>query len=166
MIIFITMETVLYAVICSILILVGLIGVFAPILPGIPLAWLGFFIYAIGTGFERISITTIVIFSVLTAIIMVLDFFAPMLGAKKYQASKYGILGAFLGLIVGIIIFGFWGIILGPFIGAFLFEWMAKRQVKGALKAAAGTLIGFIVSALIKVIFILIMTGFFIASLF
>ena len=160
------METVIYAVICSILILVGLIGVFAPILPGIPLAWLGFFIYAIGTGFEKISILTTVIFAILTALIMLLDFLAPMLGAKKYKASKYGILGAFLGLMVGIIVFGFWGIILGPFIGAFLLEWLAKRQVKGALKAALGTVIGFIASALIKVIFILIMTGFFIASLF
>jgi len=160
------METALYAIICSILILAGLIGVFAPILPDIPLAWLGFFIYAIGTGFERISITTIVIFSVFAALIMLLDFLAPMLGAKKYKASKYGIFGAFLGLMVGIIVFGFWGIILGPFIGAFVFEWMAKRQVKGALKAAFGTLAGFIAGALIKVIFILIMGGFFIASLF
>jgi len=160
------METVIYAVICSILILVGLIGVFAPILPGIPIAWLGFFIYAIGTGFERISILTVVIFAVLTALIMLLDFLAPMLGAKKFQASKYGIIGAFLGLIVGVIFLGFWGIILGPFLGAFLLEWLAKRQTKGALKAAAGTVVGFIASALIKVIFILIMAGFFIASLF
>lgn len=160
------MGTVLYAIICSILLLVGLIGVFAPVLPGIPLAWLGLFIYAIGTGFERISIITIVIFSVLTVLIMLIDFLAPMLGAKKYKASKYGILGAFLGLIVGVIIFGFWGIILGPFIGAFIFELIAKRQMKVALKSAVGTLVGFIAGALIKVIFILIMSGFFIASLF
>lgn len=160
------MGTVLYAIICSILLLVGLIGVFAPVLPGIPLAWLGLFIYAIGTGFERISIITIVIFSVLTVLIMLIDFLAPMLGAKKYKASKYGILGAFLGLIVGVIIFGFWGIILGPFIGAFIFELIAKRQMKVAFKSAVGTLVGFIAGALIKVIFILIMSGFFIASLF
>jgi uncharacterized protein YqgC (DUF456 family) len=160
------METVIYAVICSILILVGLIGVFAPILPGIPIAWLGFFIYAIGTGFERISILTVVIFAVLTALIMLLDFLAPMLGAKKYKASKYGIIGAFLGLIVGVIFLGFWGIILGPFLGAFLLEWLAKRQTKGALKAALGTFIGYIFGALIKVIFICVMAGFFIASLF
>lgn len=160
------MDTALYAVICSILMLVGLIGVFAPILPGIPLTWLGFFIYAIGTGFDRISLTTTIVFSVLTAIIMVLDFLAPMLGAKKFQASKYGMLGAFLGAIVGIFALGFWGIILGPFIGAFIFEWLAKRQAKGAFKAATGTAVGCIVGALVKVIFILIMGGFFLASLF
>jgi len=166
MIIFTTMEIAICAVICSLLMLVGLIGVFAPILPGIPLAWLGLFIYAIGTGFERISVTTIIVFAALTALILLLDFLAPMLGAKKFQASRYGVLGAFLGLIFGIIIFGFWGIILGPFLGAFLLELLAKRKAKGALKAAFGTFIGYIVGVMIKVIFICVMAGFFIASLF
>ena len=160
------MSTVLFAILCSILMIVGLVGVFAPILPGIPLAWLGFFIYAIGTGFERISITLVVVFFVLMVLIMVIDFIAPMLGAKKYEASKYGIAGAFIGLIAGIIIFGFWGIILGPFIGAFIVELIVKRRPKGALKAAMGTFIGFLAGTLLKVIFILIMGGFFIASWF
>jgi len=160
------MSTALLAILCSVLMLVGLIGVFAPVLPGIPLAWLGFFIYAIGTGFERISIPTVIVFFVLGALIMLLDLFVQMLGAKKFGGSKYGILGAFIGLIVGIIAFGFWGIIIGPFIGAFSFEFIARRQLKGALKPAVGTFVGFIAGALIKVIFILIMSGFFIASWF
>ena len=58
------MEVALYAAICSLLMLVGLVGVFAPILPGIPVAWLGFFIYAIGTGFERISVVTVIVFAI------------------------------------------------------------------------------------------------------
>lgn len=160
------MSTVLLAILGSVLMVVGLIGVFAPILPGVPLAWLGLFVYAIGTGFERISILTVIVFFVLTVLIMAIDFLAPVLGAKKFQASKYGILGAFLGLIVGIVVFGFWGIILGPFIGAFGVELMAGRQSKGAFKSAVGTLVGFVAGTLIKVIFILIMSGFFIASWF
>jgi len=160
------MSTVLLAILGSVLMVVGLIGVFAPILPGIPLAWLGLFVYAIGTGFERISIPTVIVFFVLMILIMAIDFLAPMLGAKKFQASKYGILGAFLGLIVGIIVFGFWGIILGPFIGAFSVELMVRRQPKGAFKSAVGTFVGFIAGTLIKVIFILIMSGFLIASWF
>ena len=163
---FTSMELALYALICSFLMLVGLVGVFAPILPGIPIAWLGLFIYAIGTGFERISVVTIIVFATITALILLLDALAPMLGAKKFQASRYGVLGAFLGMIIGVIFLGFWGIIVGPFLGAFLFEWLAKRKAKGALKAAFGTFIGYVVGALVKVIFICIMAGFFIASLF
>ncbi len=62
--------------------MVGLIGVVVPFLPGVPLAWLGFFIYALATGFVKISITATVIFSVLTLFTLSLDFLAPILGAK------------------------------------------------------------------------------------
>ena len=160
------MGTVLLAILCSVLMVVAIVGVFVPVIPGVPLAWLGLFIYAIGTGFERISVATIVVFSVLTVLIMLIDFLAPMLGAKIYEASRYGILGAFIGLIVGLIVFSFWGIIIGPFIGAFIAELIVKRRPKGAFKSAAGTLVGFIASTLIKTIYILIMIGFFIASWF
>ena len=160
------MGTVLLAILGSVLILAGFIGVFTPVIPGIPLAWLGLFIYSIGTGFERISITTVVVFSVLMLLIMLIDFLAPMLGAKIYKVSRYGILGAFIGLIIGLIVFSFWGIIIGPFIGAFAAELIVKRRPKGAFKSAAGTLVGFMASTLIKTIFVLIMIGIFIASWF
>ncbi|MFC1897102.1 DUF456 domain-containing protein [Chloroflexota bacterium] len=160
------MNTVLWAILCSVLILAGLIGVFVPILPGIPLAWLGFFIYAIGTGFERISISLVIVFFVLMVLITITDFLAPMLGAKKFKASKYGVFGAFLGLMVGIIVFGFWGIILGPLIGAFSMELIARKPPKGAFKSAIGAFVGFIAGTLLKVIFLLVMSGFFITSWF
>jgi len=160
------MSTVFLAILCSILMIVGMVGVIVPGIPGIPLAWLGLFIYAIGTGFERISAITIIVLFILMALIMLIDFLAPMLGAKKYKASKFGILGAFVGLIAGIIFFGFWGIIVGPFIGAFTVELLAKRQPRIALRSAFGTLVGFIAGTLLKAIFILIMSGLFIASWF
>jgi len=160
------MMDVIFAVIGSILILVGLVGIYAPILPGIPIAWLGFFIYAIGTGFERISILTVVIFFVVMVLILLLDLMAPALGAKKYKASKLGMLGAFIGSIIGLIFFGFVGIILGPVIGAFIFELIAKRKADIAFKAALGTFVGFIVGVLVKLVYILVMAGFFVASWF
>ncbi|HEY92169.1 MAG TPA: DUF456 domain-containing protein [Dehalococcoidia bacterium] len=160
------METVAVTILCSILMVIGLLGVVLPILPGIPLSWLGFFIYALGTGFERISIVTVVIFTILTVLTLILDFAAPMLGAKKYQASKLGIFGAFLGFTIGIFVIGFWGIILGPFIGALLGELIAGRKPKQAIRSALGAFLGFIASTLFKIIVILTMAGFFIASLF
>jgi len=87
------MGTIALIILCSVLMVVGLLGVILPVLPGIPLSWLGLFIYALGTSFERISIATVVIFFILTVFTLILDFVAPMLGAKKYQASKLGIFG-------------------------------------------------------------------------
>lgn len=160
------MVTVLLAILCSVLLIAGLAGIVLPILPGVPLAWLGFFVYAIGTGFDRISITTTVVFSILMVLTLVLDLVAPMLGASKYKASKLGILGSFVGLMAGVIAFGFWGIILGPFIGALLGELVARKQPEQAFKSALGTLLGFLAGSLIKIVVVLTMAGFFIASLF
>ena len=160
------MVTVLLAILCSVLLIAGLAGIVLPILPGVPLAWLGFFVYAIGTGFDRISITTTVVFSILMVLTLVLDLVAPMLGASKYKASKLGILGSFVGLMAGVIAFGFWGIILGPFIGALLGELVARQQPEQAFKSALGTLFGFLAGSLIKIVVVLTMAGFFIASLF
>ncbi len=160
------MGTVALTILCSVLMVVGLLGVVLPVLPGIPLAWLGLFIYALGTGFERISIATVVVFFILMILTLVLDFVAPMLGARKYRASKFGVFGAFLGFTVGIFVLGFWGIILGPFIGAFLGELIAGRKPRQALGSALGAFLGFVAGTLFKIIIILIMAGFFIASLF
>jgi uncharacterized protein YqgC (DUF456 family) len=154
------------AIICFILMLAGLVGIFLPILPGVPLAWLGLFIYAIGTGFDRISILTTVLLFILMLLSLLIDFIAPILGAGKYRASKYGMIGVFLGFTIGIIVFNFWGIIIGPFAGAFLGELIAKRPPKQAFKSALGAPLGFIAGSIFKVICVLIMFGFFITSLF
>jgi len=160
------MGTIALIILCSVLMVVGLIGVILPVLPGIPLSWLGLFIYALGTGFERISIVTVIVFFILMVLTLVLDFTAPMLGAKKYQASKLGIFGAFLGFTIGIFTFGFWGIILGPFVDALLGELLTGRNPKQALGSALGAFLGFIAGTLFKIIVILVMAGVFIASLF
>ena len=158
------MWTTISIVICSILLVIGLVGAIVPLIPGVPIAWVGLFIYAIATGFERISIAAIVIFFVLMLLTVLLDFLAPMLGASKYRASRWGITGAFLGFIVGIFVLGIWGIILGPLVGAFLGELIARRKPKQALGSAFGAFLGFIAGVLFKVILVLVMAGFFIAS--
>ncbi len=156
--------TIVLTVVTSILLLLGFAGVFLPVLPGVPLAWLGLLIYAIGTGFEKISVTATVIFSVLMLLTLAFDLAAPMLGAKKYQASKWGVMGASLGLLVGILTMGFVGTIVGPLLGALVMEFIAKREPVPAMKAALGTFVGFIAGTLFRTIVVLTMIGFFIVS--
>jgi len=159
------MGTALLTAICSILMVVGLIGVVVPFLPGVPLAWLGIFIYALVTGFEKISIAATVTFFVVMVFTLSLDFLAPMLGARKYQASKWGVIGVFIGFIAGTLILGIWGVVLGPFAGAMAGELIAKRQPERALKSAIGAVLGFLAGTLFKITVVLIMIGFFIVSI-
>jgi uncharacterized protein YqgC (DUF456 family) len=161
------MLTVILAIISTIFMLVALAGIILPFVPGgVPVAWLGLFIFAIGTGFERISLAATLIFLGVMLLTIAVDFFSPMLGAGKYRASRWGILGAFIGSLLGIFILGLWGIILGPFMGAILGELIAGRKYTQAFKVGFGTIIGLILSSLMKVVVILIMLGFLIASWF
>ena len=54
--------------------------------------------------------------------IFILDYFIPLIGAKKFGGTKSGIIGATVGLIVGLLFLGPLGIFLGTFLGAFLGE--------------------------------------------
>ncbi|KKS90641.1 MAG: hypothetical protein UV65_C0012G0019 [Parcubacteria group bacterium GW2011_GWF2_43_11] len=159
------MAEIIFLILAIVLMLIGLGGVILPFVPGVPLVWLGLFIFALATGFKTISLATILIFLALTIALTVLDFTAPLWGAKRYQASKWGIVGTFLATIVGIFFLGVWGIVLGPFLGAFIGELITGRGEKQAFKSASGALLGIVLSTLVRLILALIMFGFLIAAL-
>ena len=160
------MTTILLFILSLVLMLIGLVGVILPFLPGVSLAWLGLFIYAAFTHFKDISLVAILVFLGLTIISTILDLIIPSLGAKKYKASKWGIVGAFVGSLLGVAFFSLPGIIIGPFLGALIGELLARRTFKQATQSAFGAFLGFITGALIKTILIFIMIGFLISSLF
>jgi uncharacterized protein YqgC (DUF456 family) len=86
------MWEIIAAIFCFILMLVALLGAILPFLPGIPLAWVGLFLYAAVTGFHKISVVTTIIFLVVTLITMAIGYFAPLMGAKvvcNFTSSSY-----------------------------------------------------------------------------
>ncbi len=147
------------------LIFIGLLGIFLPFLPGVPVAWAGLLLYAYHTNFLELSTTLVLIFLGITIFTMIVDLIAPIIGAKKYSASKYGILGASLGLLFGIFILGPIGILVGPFVGAMLGELLIGKTEKESMRAAFGTFLGFLAGTVIKLVAVLSMAGFLIYSL-
>ncbi len=144
---------------------VGLSGIFLPFLPGVPVVWLGLSTYAIFTDFRELSLVAILIFLGLTILSAIVDFIAPLLGAKSYKISTYGLIGASAGLLLGIAALGPIGIILGPFLGALAGELMSGKEYRTATKTALGTFIGFAFSTILRLGIALTMIGFFIAKL-
>lgn len=159
------MADILIPILCGLLMLVGAIGIILPILPGLPLVWAGLFIYALTTDFSDISTTTIIVFLILSALSMLFDAIAPLIGAKKYKASKFGIIGTFVGFIIGIFTFGPVGIILGPLLGAFVGELLSAKRPDQAFGSALGAFVGFIFGTLVKMVIAFTMIGFFISAL-
>lgn len=162
------MELVLFVIIaifCLFLMLIGLVGIVFPFIPGIFLTWFGFFLYGWAGNFEKISFNQAIIFLLLVICSIIFDFLAPLVGAKKYKATKYGLIGATMGMTLGIFIFGPIGIVFGSLIGAFLGEILSGKEFLGAIKPAFGTILGFLVGLIFKITIALAMFGFFIASL-
>jgi uncharacterized protein YqgC (DUF456 family) len=138
-------------VLTLLIMLVGLAGTVLPVIPGLPIMWVGALIYALLTGFENVGWTYLVVFGALTVAVQVLDYVANLYGAKKMGAGGWGILGAFLGMVVGLFTGGLLGLLLGPFVGAFLGEMLiARKTASQALKAGLGTFLGFLGGTLVK----------------
>lgn len=134
-----------------ILIIVGIIGSILPVLPGVPLAWVGFVIVysapsvSVNWNFILISLTA-------TIVVSIADYLLPIAAIKKYGGSSCGIKGATFGMIAGFLL-GPLGIILGPFIGAFLGElYWNQSSFKIAYKAAFGSMMGFLLASGLKIL--------------
>ena len=79
-----------------------------------------------------------------------LDYIIPALGTKKFGGTKSGVYGASIGLIVGLLFLGPFGVLAGPFFGAYVGELLHDNNQKKALKSALGSLIGFLGGVFIK----------------
>jgi hypothetical protein len=98
--------------------------------------------------------------------VYILDYIIPALGTKKFGGSKYGIIGTTVGLLIGLIFLGPFGIIIGPFIGAFTGELIHDNENSNrALKAAFGSFIGFLFSTGLKFIVSSIYAGLFFSKI-
>jgi uncharacterized protein YqgC (DUF456 family) len=145
-----------------IVMIVGLAGTILPMLPGIPLIYLGLIIYGVSTGWQAYSVNFMFFWGVVTILMVLLDYYAGAIGARKYGASSAGVWGSILGGILGIIFLGFIGIIVGPFLGAFVGELLSGKSRAHALRAGWGTFIGFVAGSLFKIVVGCIMIGNFI----
>ncbi len=159
------MIDILIIILVFVLIGIGLLGSILPFLPGAPIAWIGLFIYSYYTHFAEISLKTNLIFLGIIFLVILIDLILPLLGAKKSKASRYGVAGAFLGLLIGLMI-GPFGIIIMPLIGGFVGELMAGKKSDKAFKTALGVFLGSLVGIFLQVTIILIMLGFLIVALF
>jgi uncharacterized protein YqgC (DUF456 family) len=158
------LQQILY-IVSAALIIIGLLGVFLPILPGIPLAYAGMVLAAWVGGFHEISVLVLILLGLLTAASLAIDFLASALGAKRAGASKMAILGAGLGSLFGMILFNLPGLILGPFVGVMVVETAQGKSIREAGKVGFATWLGMAVGVALKVGLAFAMLGIFLFAL-
>ena len=124
--------------------LLGLAGIILPALPGPALVFVGILIHAAYDDFVQIGTGWLILFALVTAFTFVMDYVAGIYGAKKFGASKWGVVGSLVGLVVGLLVGGLVGMILGTMVGAVLFELVGGKSAGDAAKAGVGALVGFL----------------------
>lgn len=141
----------LLILIAALLMLVGIFGSFLPVLPGVPVSWLGLLVLhlapSIPMNYWLLGITLVI-----AIFIYVLNLIIPAMGTKRFGGSKAGMIGATIGLVVGLIAPIPFGVLIGPFVGAFIGEIVNKSNSRSALKAAFGSFIGFLASSFMEFI--------------
>ncbi|MBD2431501.1 MULTISPECIES: DUF456 domain-containing protein [Fischerella] len=140
------------------LMIVGIIGSVVPALPGASLILIAIIIW----GFVKGSFAAISTPLIVTAIVLVLsigvDLLAGYVGAKQAGASKWGQIGAVIGLVAGFLgllptlpVGGpLLGILFGPLVGAIIAEFIYRRDFILAVKAGIGIVVGTVVGNLIQ----------------
>ena len=133
----------------ALLMIVGLLGSFLPVLPGVPVSWLGLLVLhlapSIPMNYWLLGITLVIAVSIYSLNLMI-----PAMGTKRFGGSRAGMIGATIGLVVGLIAPIPFGVLIGPFVGAFVGEIVNKSSSRSALKAAFGSFLGFLASSFME----------------
>ena len=147
-----------------ILMAVGLIGTVLPIFPGTAVILAAAILHRIMLGPEKsVGWLSIALLVLLTLASYAIDFVGGWLGARRFGATRWGMLGALLGAIVGLF-FGLPGLLLGPIAGAVLGEIIAGQRLAAAGRAGWGALLGNLAAMLGKLAIAFAMISYFLVA--
>ena len=146
--------------------IIGLAGCILPVIPGPPLSFLALILLSMAKGWTVFSPEFLWIMAGITILVTVLDYVVPAAGAKKYGASKMGVWGSVIGMLVGLIFFPPWGMLFGAFLGAVLGEFLVGKQGGEALKAGWGVFIGNLVGVGLKIAASAVMLFYYVKEMF
>lgn len=146
--------------------LLGLAGCVVPVLPGPLLSFCALIVLSLAKGWEPFGWVFLASFGGLTAVVTILDYLVPVVGAKKYGASRAGVWGSAIGMIGGLIVLPPWGMFFGAFLGALVGEIIARRSGEKALRAGWGAFVGIMVGVGLKLAVSGMMLFFYVKEMF
>jgi uncharacterized protein len=148
-----------WTIITLLIMILGFFGTVLPVIPGIVLIYAGYLLYGFATHWQAYGVGVLIAWGIVTCLVLFLDFYAGVIGARRFGASRFGTWGSLIGGVAGAIAAGFPGLIVGPFAGAVVGELMAGRSRLQALRSAWGSVVGFLAGSLIRIAVGVVMIG-------
>ena len=140
-----------------VLMALGLIGTVIPIVPGTTIILAAAVVHRLVLGADRsLGWSALIAMLVLTLLTYAVDAAAGYLGAKRFGATKWGLIGGAAGALLGLF-FGLLGLFVGPVIGAVAGELIGGKEVMKAGRAGWGTFLGGLAGVVAKLFIGLIM---------
>lgn len=146
-----------------VLMLVGVVGVIVPLLPGTTLILLAAIVHKLilPTDISWLAIGFIALFWVFS---IIADFGGVVVGTKLFGGTKWGMAGASGGALIGMFI-SLPALLLGTIFGAIAAEkLLAKKSDKESLMAGFGAATGFVISTIARLACAIVMIGLFLIA--
>ena len=148
------LQSILFAI-AVVFILVGLVGVVIPLLPGVLLIWLTVAIYTAVerlNGFAAIDPVTFIVITLIALVTGLSDIWLPLLGARvtgsSFRSMVYGVVGAIIGTFV--LPIPLFGSIVGYAVGILVGEYRRYGDWDRALRAGLGGVAGWGIATAIQ----------------
>jgi uncharacterized protein YqgC (DUF456 family) len=144
--------------------LVGLVGVIVPGVPGAVLIWVAVLGYAWYDGFHAPGPLVFALLTLLGVAGATANLWMSYLGARAGGTSLWGTLGGALGSLIGLVVWFPLGAIVGGAAGVLAVELIRTRDWRKALMGGGGTLSGYLLSTAVELLIGLVMVGLFLLA--
>ena len=145
------------------LMLLGIVGVVVPLLPGTTLILIAAILHKLILP-PQLSWTVVGFIAFFWLLSIVADFGGVILGTRWFGGSRWGMGGASAGALVGVF-FSLPALILGTVFGAMAAEkLLAKKTGRESLRAGMGAAIGFVISTAARLGCAAVMIGLFVVA--
>lgn len=151
------------------LIAVGFVGVFLPVLPGPIVIWVGALLWAIGDQFQRVGWVVLIVMAALMVTGWGSNLLLTGYLTRRSSASWQTVLGAIVGGIVGGVLLSgipvvgsIAGAVVGGVLGVLAVELLRRRRLAPALRSSRDYLIGCVFGQMVELFFALMMIALFV----
>lgn len=157
----------LLAIIAVVLMILAIGASFLPVIPGPALVWAIGLIFAVMTGFSRVTWLSVALMTALMILGSTTGWWMQALGMRQHGGSCLSIIGALAGGLLGtfLIPIPFVGTLIGLVGGALILEFAKAGEFRRALQTGSAAVSGYLQSILVEIGIGLLILAVFIFSL-